>query len=223
MEWSKVTPPKGGWHIPLPSENQSLYNYLQSGSFSRHQARLDRENAHIILAEIIIQATAEQTFMKRLGTPSSTCSSDVVTRRDNSAEGVALALLDHFHDKHVTKACELNWMVSEQQAPQDLLPLPSGYVADPEINSNESSIRGTYSWAPPRPQLILTCFVGKGRTTIMDQQNYRCSGCGMKVEKKYIKTFRFCHYSGKYFCTSCHTNLHHVIPGAIITKWDFKE
>ena len=61
-------PPAGGWHLPRPeSEEQTLASYIGSGSFSRHQAQLDRENAHIILAEAIIQSMNKLNFEARNG------------------------------------------------------------------------------------------------------------------------------------------------------------
>lgn len=55
----------------------------------------------------------------------------------------------------------------------------------------------------------------------MVKQNYRCAGCGMKVAVEYAHRYRYCEYLGKYFCTGCHTNQLAVIPGKILTKWDF--
>lgn len=55
----------------------------------------------------------------------------------------------------------------------------------------------------------------------MAQQNYRCAGCGMAVAPDYMKRFRYCHYLGKYFCSSCHSNFLEVIPANVIRKWDF--
>ncbi|XP_015780728.1 PREDICTED: run domain Beclin-1-interacting and cysteine-rich domain-containing protein-like [Acropora digitifera] len=59
------------------------------------------------------------------------------------------------------------------------------------------------------------------RKLVMAQQNFRCAGCGMAVAQDYIKRFRYCHYLGKYFCSSCHTNALEVIPANVIRKWDF--
>lgn len=55
------------------------------------------------------------------------------------------------------------------------------------------------------------------------QQEYRCHGCGMRVEKDLSKHFRYCHYSGKYFCLSCHSNSQDVIPAMVLNKWSFKK
>lgn len=55
----------------------------------------------------------------------------------------------------------------------------------------------------------------------MAKQNYRCAGCGMKVAVEYANRFRYCEYLGRYFCTGCHTNQLALIPGKILSKWDF--
>ena len=37
-----------------------------------------------------------------------------------SAEGVALSLISRFSEKHLPRASELKWLVSEQDAPQEV-------------------------------------------------------------------------------------------------------
>ncbi len=54
-------------------------------------------------------------------------------------------------------------------------------------------------------------------------QGYRCTGCGMKVTPAYAKYFRFCHYTGKYFCQNCHTSTTSLIPAHILDRWSFKK
>ena len=46
------------------------------------------------------------------------------------------------------------------------------------------------------------------------KQNYRCAGCGAKVEIAFAKRLRYCNYLGKYFCACCHSNETFVIPGS---------
>ena len=36
-----------------------------------------------------------------------------------------------------------------------------------------------------------------------------------------MKRFRYCHYLGKYFCSTCHSNILEVIPARVVRKWDF--
>lgn len=62
-------PTLGDWHLPRPEScNQTLTSYISSGSFSRLQrAQLDRENAHFILAEAVIQTVNKLSFETRNG------------------------------------------------------------------------------------------------------------------------------------------------------------
>ena len=49
----------------------------------------------------------------------------VLTESVVSAEGVALSLLKLFGEKHLPRASELRWLVSEQEAPQQV---PNNFV-----------------------------------------------------------------------------------------------
>ncbi|GFS85144.1 run domain Beclin-1-interacting and cysteine-rich domain-containing protein [Nephila pilipes] len=140
-----------------------------------------------------------------------------------SAESVALSLLRKFSKKHLPNASELQWLVSEQDAPQRLLPLPDSYPVSPDVIEEEYKLRlrGNFEWAPPRPQIIFSILPSLSKKDIMEKQKYRCAGCGMKIEKSYINRFRYCNYFGKYFCQCCHSNGTAYIPGRIIWKWDF--
>lgn len=78
------------------------------------------------------------------------------TSRDAlSAEGVALSLISKFSDKHLPKASDLLWLVSEQDVAQQLLPMPGSWVVNPDEN-HFTFLRGTRDWAPPRAQIIFT-------------------------------------------------------------------
>ena len=44
----------------------------------------------------------------------------------------------------------------------------------------------------------------------------------MKVNPTLAKYFRFCNYTGKYFCQNCHTNATSIIPAHILERWSFK-
>uniref|UniRef100_A0A1V1FQN1 Putative cysteine-rich protein 5 n=1 Tax=Reticulitermes speratus TaxID=60591 RepID=A0A1V1FQN1_9NEOP len=151
---------------------------------------------------------------------------EVVTETVLSAEGVALSLLRQFSEKHLPRASDLEWLVSEQDAPQQLLPLPTSWPVSPDeaedLDMHQATpLRGTVEWAPPRPQVIFTPHSAPVRRVLMVKQNYRCAGCGMKVALEYANRFRYCEYLGRYFCTGCHTNQLALIPGKVLTKWDF--
>ncbi|KAG0717952.1 Run domain Beclin-1-interacting and cysteine-rich domain-containing protein [Chionoecetes opilio] len=146
-----------------------------------------------------------------------------------SAEKVAISLLKNFNEQRLPKASELEWLVSEEEAPQKLLPLPTSIAVSPEdgcttpVNTMpQPQLRGTSDWAPPRPQLILTLFTSTKRSVMMKAQGWRCAGCGMKVSEHLSRHFRLCNYLGRYFCTTCHSNQTSIIPARVIQKWDFK-
>ncbi|XP_078381012.1 run domain Beclin-1-interacting and cysteine-rich domain-containing protein-like [Oculina patagonica] len=153
-----------------------------------------------------------------------------------SAETVAKSLLQKFANRKHPAASELQWLVSFQDAPQCLLPLPQAVaVAPDDVQQVEAStqkpvskqdslpcrIRGNSEWAPPRAQIIFHAHKPPRRKALMSQQNFRCAGCGMAVAPDYMKRFRYCHYLGKYFCSTCHSNVLEVIPARVIRKWDF--
>ncbi|XP_043256250.1 run domain Beclin-1-interacting and cysteine-rich domain-containing protein isoform X1 [Colletes gigas] len=144
-----------------------------------------------------------------------------LTESSMSAEGVALSLISRFSEKQLPRASELQWLVSEKEAPQSLLPMPKSWPINPDEAEQPIPLRGTIEWAPPRPQIIFTLHPPPARRTLIAKQNYRCAGCGMKVAVKYANKFRYCEYLGRYFCTGCHTNQVTLIPGKILSKWDF--
>ncbi|KAJ8030435.1 Run domain Beclin-1-interacting and cysteine-rich domain-containing protein [Holothuria leucospilota] len=147
-----------------------------------------------------------------------------------SAESIALTLLKKFSLKHLPRASELEWMVSEKDAPQELLPLPQSVPISPDdgenadllsLSNKSTRLRGNMEWAPPRAQLIFNIHPIPKRKLIIAKQNYRCAGCGMKIERGFLKRLRYCHYLGKYFCQCCHTTNTTVLPSRILRKWDF--
>ncbi|KAK2719852.1 run domain Beclin-1-interacting and cysteine-rich domain-containing protein-like isoform X1 [Artemia franciscana] len=145
-----------------------------------------------------------------------------------SAEGVALALISKFSDDILPKANELEWVVEEADAPQRLLPLPENYLNERDSaleeesdDLSETATRGTKDWAPPRPQIVFTVHPAPNVKMQVAKQNYRCAGCGLKVDRRYVKRFRYCEYFGKFFCSGCHSNKMSIIPARVLKKWDF--
>eukprot|EP00118_Oscarella_pearsei_P008456 m.43592 g.43592 ORF g.43592 m.43592 type:complete len:293 (+) comp33461_c0_seq1:779-1657(+) len=105
--------------------------------------------------------------------------------------------------------------------------MTSSYAVDSEDKSSvwgeSSRFRGTSDWAPPRPQIIFNIHPTLKRKNVMMKQNSRCAGCGLRVEPQHVKYFRYCEYTGKYFCSNCHVRKLHILPGKILHKWDFKQ
>ncbi|XP_004536443.1 run domain Beclin-1-interacting and cysteine-rich domain-containing protein [Ceratitis capitata] len=140
-----------------------------------------------------------------------------------SAEVVGLSLISKFNDKHLPKVSELKWLVSEEDTPQQLLPMPDNSpTSNPDENVIRPITRGTRYWAPPRQQIIFTDHPLTSRKEMIQKQNNRCAGCGMRVSRQYINSFRYCTYLGKYLCTGCHRNQMSPIPAKILQSWDFK-
>ncbi|XP_070158567.1 run domain Beclin-1-interacting and cysteine-rich domain-containing protein [Polyergus mexicanus] len=193
-----------------------------SDSMSTEGSELDDErklrNGDMLASTTSLFSDAEQR-QARFATES------IMSESSVSAEGVALSLISRFNEKQLPRASELQWLVSEKDAPQRLLPMPKSWPVSPDEIEIEDTrtipLRGTIEWAPPRPQIIFTPHPPPVRRTLIAKQNYRCAGCGMKVAVKYANRFRYCEYLGRYFCTGCHTNQVAFIPGKILSKWDF--
>ncbi|XP_073531337.1 run domain Beclin-1-interacting and cysteine-rich domain-containing protein isoform X4 [Phyllobates terribilis] len=145
----------------------------------------------------------------------------------NSAEAVAMGLLKQFEGMQLPAASELDWLVPEHDAPQKLLPIPDSMPISPDDGEHADiyklriRVRGNLEWAPPRPQIIFNIHTAPAKKVAVTKQNYRCAGCGIRIEPDYIKRLRYCEYLGKYFCQCCHENAQSVIPGRILRKWDF--
>ncbi|KAL0101612.1 hypothetical protein PUN28_019030 [Cardiocondyla obscurior] len=193
-----------------------------SGNVSTEDSELDDERRLRnggVSTSIASSFSDVESRASRFATDSNVSESSV------SAEGVALSLISRFSEKQLPRASELQWLVSEKDAPQCLLPMPKSWPVSPDEVEVEDArtipLRGTVEWAPPRPQIIFTPHPPPIRKTLIAKQNYRCAGCGMKVAVKYANRFRYCEYLGRYFCTGCHTNQVAFIPGKILSKWDF--
>ncbi|XP_078062881.1 run domain Beclin-1-interacting and cysteine-rich domain-containing protein isoform X1 [Mustelus asterias] len=147
----------------------------------------------------------------------------------NSAEAVAMGLLKQFEGMQLPAASELDWLVPEHDAPQKLLPIPDSFPVSPDDGEHADiyklriRVRGNLEWAPPRPQIIFNIHPSPKRKVVVAKQNYRCAGCGTRVEPDYIKRLRYCEYLGKYFCQCCHENVQSVVPSRILRKWDFSK
>lgn len=54
------------------------------------------------------------------------------------------------------------------------------------------------------------------RRSLLEQQKYRCSGCGMHIDAAFVHSLRYCEYTGKYHCTGCHRNQISAIPARVL-------
>ncbi|KER30628.1 hypothetical protein T265_02979 [Opisthorchis viverrini] len=100
------------------------------------------------------------------------------------------------------------------------------FFASP-TNSNQAdqSRHGPISaLCTPLPyDLLLTPPIPKAkRKSVLSSQNNRCAGCGTFIETRYLKRMRFCEFFARYFCCVCHANTLMVLPGNLLTNWDFR-
>ncbi|KAH8355381.1 hypothetical protein KR084_000280 [Drosophila pseudotakahashii] len=215
-------------------DQQSLASFLQMSRQTHNNTQLEKENAHFRISEACITAIEHVKWSRRLasrptvGPAASTNPSEPNLMpyveqipggvQNHSAEAVGLQLISRFSDQQLPRLGHLKWLVSEQEAPQQLLPLPM-----PKQDHEQASLtRGTSSWAPPRQQIIFTEHPAENRGKLLQRQNNRCAGCGMRVAKHLQQHFRYCSYLGKYLCTGCHRNQISAIPARILRSWDFR-
>ncbi|XP_059425843.1 run domain Beclin-1-interacting and cysteine-rich domain-containing protein isoform X2 [Carassius carassius] len=197
------------------SDGQSLLAVSQSG-LSLSLASLFSD------ADIKRSVSSSRSFLS-----SDTISPSVL--QSNSAESVAMGLLRQFEGMQLPAASELDWLVPEHDAPQKLLPMPDSLPISPDDGEHADiyklriRVRGNLEWAPPRPQIIFNIHPPPKRKVVVAKQNYRCAGCGIRIDLDYIKRLRYCEYLGRYFCQCCHENAQAVVPGKILRKWDFSK
>ncbi|KAM9796540.1 run domain Beclin-1-interacting and cysteine-rich domain-containing protein isoform 3-T3 [Syngnathus typhle] len=193
-----------------------------------HQGLSDSDSA-----EEVEECELREADIKRsVSTSKSFLSSDSISTsflQSNSAESVAMGLLRQFEGMQLPAASELDWLVPEHDAPQKLLPIPDSLPISPDDGEHADvyklriRVRGNLEWAPPRPQIIFNIHPPPKRKIIVAKQNYRCAGCGTRIDPDYIKRLRYCEYLGRYFCQCCHENAQVVVPSRILIKWDFSK
>jgi len=91
------------WWPALPEFNQLLTHNI-----SKYFTGLS-----VSLASLYSEADLSKYPLPRTGT-------EVISETVLSAEGVALSLLRRFSEKHLPRASDLEWLVSEQDAPQQV-------------------------------------------------------------------------------------------------------
>ena len=139
------------WKFPPPaSDDQSLYDYIQCGNFSKDQSPLDIDNAHILLAEAIIYVPHDSvkikesrdnitvslpSFFNKLGSPI----------REKSAEHTILSMLNLLEDPHFIKAKDTFKLLKERG---------ESSRNDQEADDNLT----TALWYPPQKELLFNYY-----------------------------------------------------------------
>lgn len=220
---TRIKPPVSS-NSQAPSVDSGGSRRSSQDSFHPSDSGSDRDVEDIELKDADIKrcASGSRSFL----------SSDSISPsmlQSNSAESVAMGLLRQFEGMQLPAASELDWLVPERDAPQKLLPIPDSLPISPDDGEHADiyklriRVRGNLEWAPPRPQIIFNIHPPPKRKVVVAKQNYRCAGCGIRIDPDYIKRLRYCEYLGRYFCQCCHENAQAVIPGKILRKWDFSK
>ncbi|XP_061426446.1 LOW QUALITY PROTEIN: run domain Beclin-1-interacting and cysteine-rich domain-containing protein-like [Lethenteron reissneri] len=207
-----------------PSESSDLFVSTESClSSCQSWKNCDTETAGSVreasspLGSLTSSLQSSESLMSLSGPPSS-CA--------NSAEAVAMGLLRRFQGMQLPAASELDWLVTEEDAPQKLLPMPGSVPICPDDGEHSDvyklriRVRGNLEWAPPRAQIIFDIHPSTKKKVILAKQNSRCAGCGTKVDSNYIKRLRYCEYLGKLFCQCCQSGSVAVVPGRLLRRWD---
>nr|XP_057929159.1 run domain Beclin-1-interacting and cysteine-rich domain-containing protein isoform X1 [Doryrhamphus excisus] len=200
---------------------------LQDGCEGQSLLAISQNGLSLSLASLFSEADIKRSVSSSSRSFLSSESISTSFLQSNSAESVAMGLLRQFEGMQLPAASELDWLVPEQDAPQKLLPIPDSLPISPDDGEHADvyklriRVRGNLEWAPPRPQIIFNIHPPPKRKIIVAKQNYRCAGCGTRVDPDYIKRLRYCEYIGRYFCQCCHENAQAVVPGRILMKWDF--
>ncbi|XP_016399571.1 run domain Beclin-1-interacting and cysteine-rich domain-containing protein-like isoform X2 [Sinocyclocheilus rhinocerous] len=216
--------PPASTNNQAPSVDSGGSRRSSQDSFHPSDSGSDRDVEDIELkdADIKRSASSSKSFL-------SSDSFSPSMLQSNSAESVAMGLLRQFEGMQLPAASELDWLVPEHDAPQKLLPIPDSLPISPDDGEHADiyklriRVRGNLEWAPPRPQIIFNIHPPPKRKVVVAKQNYRCAGCGIRIDPDYIKRLRYCEYLGRYFCQCCHENAQAVVPGKILRKWDFSK
>ncbi|XP_075878842.1 run domain Beclin-1-interacting and cysteine-rich domain-containing protein isoform X2 [Nelusetta ayraudi] len=202
---------------------------LQDGCEGQSLLAVSQNGLSLSLASLFSDADIKRSVSSSTRSFLSSDSISPSFLQSNSAESVAMGLLRQFEGMQLPAASELDWLVPEHDAPQKLLPIPDSLPISPDdgehadIYKRRIRVRGNLEWAPPRPQIIFNVHPAPKRKIIVAKQNYRCAGCGTRIDPDYIKRLRYCEYLGRYFCQCCHENAQAVVPGRVLRKWDFSK
>ncbi|KAM7409552.1 hypothetical protein PAMA_001164 [Pampus argenteus] len=218
--------------LPPNTASQHIFHSTDSGGSRRSSQDSYRGLSDSGSAEEVEECELRDADIKRSVSSSSRSflSSESISPsflQSNSAESVAMGLLRQFEGMQLPAASELDWLVPEHDAPQKLLPIPDSLPISPDDGEHADiyklriRVRGNLEWAPPRPQIIFNVHPAHKRKIVVAKQNYRCAGCGTRIDPDYIKRLRYCEYLGRYFCQCCHENAQAVVPGRVLMKWDF--
>ncbi|EYB94019.1 hypothetical protein Y032_0176g536 [Ancylostoma ceylanicum] len=153
-------------------------------------------------------------------------------RPDPTWDELSLTALESFVEAEPIRDPRISSWIEEMIHHTDsLMSLPST-SQDNKVECNDGNVAqlpGGPEWTPLREEWIFTLWKSDSIgmfcsvKTILEAQNNRCSGCGIRVEKEYMKRVKYCDYYGKVFCQCCHQGSKSIIPARILHTWNFNE
>ncbi|KJH51744.1 hypothetical protein DICVIV_02055 [Dictyocaulus viviparus] len=149
-----------------------------------------------------------------------------------------LPILESFVDMEPLRDPRIAYWIEELTQTHENLMLLQG-SPQKQISESCSSLNRVCEnseWVPLRESWIFTLWKSESIKALLEAQNFRCSGCGIRVEKEYLKRVnifyicfffmqisRYCDYYGKVFCQCCHQGSKSTIPARILHTWNFNE
>jgi len=101
-------------------------------------------------------------------------------------------------------------------------------MPSPKRDSRKGSVefstepeQGSEKWQPPRIQVYFQ--IPQKLPNGVELQKYCCYNCGSYIDNGFIRGARYCEYTGKFHCRSCHSNQTSIIPARVLFNWDFKQ
>ncbi|GLD71033.1 uncharacterized protein AKAME5_002417400, partial [Lates japonicus] len=209
-----------------------------SADIFKTSCELEKENAHFIVVDMVLEVLEGVKWTLSCDRRTSTQHTDYNIGFEDCGVDTTLTPKDSLRNaewlaQQLVLEFRRSWLPSReprcgrQSLRSSLQELPgtgrvavSGNSLTEEIRLR-TRMRGSLNWAPPRFQIIFTVQPTLRRSEVVGLQHFLCAGCGTEVEPRYIKKLRYCEYLGRYFCDCCHSGSEAVIPGRVLSCWDF--
>uniref|UniRef100_A0A3B1KD42 Rubicon like autophagy enhancer n=1 Tax=Astyanax mexicanus TaxID=7994 RepID=A0A3B1KD42_ASTMX len=216
LEGIELQPPDGSSPLSLsstpPSQNRTSSTSSNSAGFYKDFTNMQELPVGLIVASSGSISKTAQLFPQTV-TPSSsgeeTCFTEQVTEPENAHFVVVDMVLEVLES--------VKWAVSQQK----LKDTDGSDEADAPGNSKTHSFSFSDSGYEGKLRIIKEFVCVHRRSDVIAAQHFLCAGCGTEVEPRYIKRLRYCEYLGRYFCDSCHSGGDSMIPGRVLSRWDF--
>lgn len=222
----------------VPTSSSPASSIPEEKDYFQITTELDRENLHFSISEALLTAIEkyksnimeQEEEMEEFSNggsppdPDDTCYSTTTFQSEDgkSREEIARKFL-FFLAGHLKEAEDNRPLMNCLQLPLKLvIPLRNDVELLKSLDAACNKQSG--DWIPPKAKILLEVFTPpKNFEQALIDQGYRCTGCGMTLDSSHSRYFRFCYYTGKYFCQNCHVSSLCVVPAHILEYWSFKK